>query len=57
LKIPYYSFIQISKKEINLKLDVFQNLFATILVTFLLWFFFSPEILDNIVVYFNNIDW
>lgn len=57
LKIPYYSFIHTVKKDLDFRVEVFPMLFATILTTLLLWFFFSPEILDNIVLNFNNIDW
>ncbi|WP_258104457.1 NADH-quinone oxidoreductase subunit N [Marinoscillum sp. MHG1-6] len=57
LKIPYSFFIHSAQKLPQIKFDAFSFLLATILSMLLLWFFFSPELLNNIVVKFSSIDW
>lgn len=57
LKIPYNYFIRPEINDANFKIELFPKLLATILVMLLLWFFLSPEILNNIVSNFNEVNW
>lgn len=56
-RIPFYYFLKSGSGSNSASIDLSHKIFATILVMILLWFFLSPEILNNIVLNFNAVDW
>ena len=57
LKIPYWYFLKDGENSSVFSCDISNYLLATIFTGLVLWFFFSPELLNNIAESINFIDW
>jgi NADH-quinone oxidoreductase subunit N len=57
LKIPYFFFLKQEKSDLQVGIPVSQRIIATIFTSGLLWFFFRPEILNNIAEIIKFLDW
>ena len=57
LKIPYFYFLKQENSELQVRISVSQRIIATIFTFGLLWFFFRPEILNNIAEIIKFLDW
>lgn len=57
LKIPFHYFLKERNNQPVFFSDFLNRLLATIFIGLVLWFFFRPDLLNNIVENINFIDW